>query len=224
MRGVVDEERLRASARVLDAEQHDLRIDRTVRNAIEVVEHRARPAVLAERAAGCSPAAGIPCRRRAAPETSIATPLRSRRKSCARARRDTRCASSPVAGALPNGRNAGAECVCDAESSSTGMLSFEATSRRRLSETRLPRSVGHERHPRVAGFEDEHLREQRIVRTVCRPAFPVGVAVHRHEPDGVISTRATPAFSSTADGALRAPAGREERWRHAWHSVLSVVR
>ena len=36
------------------------------------------------------------------------------------------------AGALPNGRNAGAECVCDAESSSTGIPSFDATSRRSM--------------------------------------------------------------------------------------------
>ena len=141
VRGVVDEQRLRAPVRVFDAKQHELGIDRTVRNAIEVVEQRARPAVLTEEETVVAQLQGSLSRRRAAPGTWIGMPFRSRRKSCARARRGTTRASSLDAGALPNGRNAGAECVCDAESSSTGMSSFEATSRRRLSDTRLPTSA-----------------------------------------------------------------------------------
>ena len=39
----------------------------------------------------------------------------------------------------------------------------------------------HESHSRAARLEHQHLREQRIVRAVCRPALPVRVAVHRHE-------------------------------------------
>lgn len=101
-----------------------------------------------------------------------------------------RCSPGSLAGELPYGRKDGAEWVCEAESSSTGILSFDATSRRRFPETMLPgpslRSRGVNPRPRVGAPSQ---KADRRCRSQDHPYICMSV-------DGVISTRATPAFRS----------------------------
>ena len=138
MRGVVDKESAVRVRCIVDAQQDELRIDRSIGNALQVIEQRAGAAVLAEQQPVVPKQDPLPTPSRAGNidcDASWTAPkiLRSSSADTPSRRR--------LSEALPKGRNAGAECVCDAASSSTGIPSFDATSRRRFSETILPRSM-----------------------------------------------------------------------------------